>query len=215
MNEPFLGAVFDMDGTLIASEILYRTAWQRAAEELRVPLASEDYDRLMGLNRADTLHALTGLFRGAATAQAFLVSSERHYETIVRTHGHSVRAGIRELLQALTRRGVPLAVATSTHRSLAEETLRAVGLREFFSTVVAGDEVTHGKPDPEIYLRAAAALRIAPARCLAFEDSRVGAAAAGAAGMAVVLIPELSPVDGGGLTRLLPVTSHADALNFF
>lgn len=214
-NSPFRGAVFDMDGTLIASEALYREAWQRAAVEIGVVLEPRDYDRLMGLNRTDTTRQLHELFRSVLTAERFIASSEAHYDEIVAANGHTIRDGIQDLIDRLRSRGIALAVATSTHRSLAEETLEAVGLRHYFSVLATGDEVARGKPDPEIYLRATAQLNLPPASCVAFEDSVAGATSASTAGLTVVLIPELTFIADVKLPRLLRCAHHSEAMRLF
>jgi beta-phosphoglucomutase-like phosphatase (HAD superfamily) len=86
-----------------------------------------------------------------------------------------------------------MAVATSTRTKRATEKLGDAGLLDYFKIVIGGDQVEQGKPDPEIYLKAASALSSAPSRCLALEDSANGVKAAVAAGMTVVQIPDLVP----------------------
>jgi HAD superfamily hydrolase (TIGR01509 family) len=131
--------------------------------------------------------------------------------------GHALRPGITLLLDHLAAKHRPLAVATSCHRSLALQTLRDTGLTKYFKTVLAGDEVRHGKPDPEIYLSAAARLGIEARRCVAFEDSNQGTKSALSAGMKVVLIPELEG-DTSELTKIAQVirySNHAEAVALF
>ena len=86
-------------------------------------------------------------------------------------------------------RGFPLAVASGGFRRVVEEILVALGIRDWFGAVVGGDEVPHGKPAPDTYLEAARRLGVDPARCLVFEDTRIGLDAAAAAGMAAVFVP--------------------------
>jgi len=95
-----------------------------------------------------------------------------------------------ELLEFLERRGIPIAVATSTEAGDAAFTLRSAELDGCFRIVVTGDEVAHGKPAPDIYLEAALRLGIDPAACLALEDSEAGILAASRAGMVALLIPD-------------------------
>ena len=83
---------------------------------------------------------------------------------------------------------MPLALASSSNRDWVDAALDALGLRRFFAETVAGDEVTRGKPDPEIYLRAAQRLNAEPNHCVAVEDAPAGIASARAAGMAVVAV---------------------------
>lgn len=215
MKPRFRGAVFDMDGTLVSSESLYREAWRRAAQETELAMTDADYDRMMGLNRQDTLVMLSGLWAAPATAERYLAATERHYDELAATRGHQVRDGIPHLLRTLRTRQVPLAVATSSHRALAESTLNAVGLREFFVALVAGEEVCRGKPDPEIFATAAERLGVPAAECVAFEDSAAGAASAAAAGMTVVLIPESGFAAPPSLPGVRLYRHHAEALPLF
>jgi HAD superfamily hydrolase (TIGR01509 family) len=104
-------------------------------------------------------------------------------------------SGARELIEQLRARGLKLAVASSSPRVWVEATLAALGLAESFEAIVAGDEVARSKPDPEIFLRAAEKLGVAPAHCLVIEDSPGGVAGAVAAGMRVVAVR--SPLTGG------------------
>lgn len=106
------------------------------------------------------------------------------------THGITTKPGLHEVLAFLEQRRVPLAVATSTHRNEAEFCLRAARLRERFATVVCGDEVVRGKPEPEIYLEAARRIGVDPRMCLALEDSNAGVVAASRAGMITIMVPD-------------------------
>jgi HAD superfamily hydrolase (TIGR01509 family) len=185
------GAVFDLDGTLVASETIYLRAWQEAARETGEVMPDALYIELMGFNRADTILRLGALWHSVSRATRFVDASQDRYDRLVAEEGHRLRPGIPELLDVLATRGIPLAVATSSARRLAEVTLAEVGLTPRFVALVGGDEVTRGKPDPEIYRTAVARLGIAPAACLAFEDTAIGAASAAGAGLEVVLVPEL------------------------
>jgi HAD superfamily hydrolase (TIGR01509 family) len=96
--------------------------------------------------------------------------------------------GARELLDALTAEGVPMALVTNTRRDLTEQALKSIG-RHYFSVTVCGDEVARGKPAPDAYLRAAELLGFDALDCVAIEDSVAGTTAAEAAGCAVVVVP--------------------------
>jgi beta-phosphoglucomutase-like phosphatase (HAD superfamily) len=93
-----------------------------------------------------------------------------------------------EAISALGRRGIPLAIASSGLRPSIEEILGNHGLSGSFRAIIGGEDVSRGKPDPEPYLRAAAAIGVDPRRCLVFEDSSVGVAAAKAAGAVCVAV---------------------------
>jgi len=102
--------------------------------------------------------------------------------------GAPLIAGARELVSQLREAGVPIAVASSSHRMWVEAALIGAGLRDDFDQTTAGDEVAMGKPSPEIYLKAAAKLGLDPAECIAVEDAPAGVESASAAGMKVVLV---------------------------
>lgn len=211
----FAGVIFDLDGTLVASETTYLRAWQRAAEANGRMMGGALFARLMGRTRADAIRYLGEIWAEPGLAEKFLDDSQRHYDRLVAEEGHAVRPGVRELLDHLASRRLPLAVATSSHRQLAEDTLGATGLAGYFRALAAGDEVTRGKPAPEIYLLAAARLGVPPARCAAVEDSVAGATAALAAGMTVVLVPELEMEGAPPVPVAARYADHHAAIGFF
>ena len=104
-----------------------------------------------------------------------------------------VKPGAIEFIEELKRRGVPMAVATSSRSPHAFGHLGRAGLLDLFNTVVTRDDVAHPKPHPEPYLTAAHRLGVAPASCLALEDSYSGVRAAHAAGMQTIMVPDLVP----------------------
>jgi beta-phosphoglucomutase-like phosphatase (HAD superfamily) len=106
------------------------------------------------------------------------------------------RPGARELLRALNDAGVPTALVTMSWRRLTDAVVAALPAGSF-TIVVAGDDVTHGKPHPEPYLVAAERLRVDPTRCIAIEDSPTGVRSAVAAGCVVIGIPHVVPIPGG------------------
>jgi HAD superfamily hydrolase (TIGR01509 family) len=101
--------------------------------------------------------------------------------------------GTIELLQYFQAQKVPMAVASSSDRAVIEEKLRQSGIISYFDVLIGGDEVTHGKPDPEIFLKAAAALQVPIEDCYVFEDSFNGVRAGAASGALTVMIPDQVP----------------------
>jgi beta-phosphoglucomutase-like phosphatase (HAD superfamily) len=102
-----------------------------------------------------------------------------------------LKPGALPLLEALQAAGIPCAVASSSNVGEIRHRLGHVDVLRYFQSVSGGDEVTHGKPDPALYLLAATRLGVAPQDCIAFEDSENGARAAQAAGIRVVIVPDL------------------------
>lgn len=207
----FDAVVFDMDGLLIDSERPIRDAWIEVTAEAGRPLTAQDYLGVigMGIERARPhLQALLGegLLYDDVRERVRLRLLERYGQT-----GYRPKPGARELLGWLRQRGVPCGVASSTYLP---EVTRRLGLIDFLpamQAVAGGDEVEHPKPQPDVYLLAARRLRVDPARCLAFEDTETGSRAAMAAGMQVVVVPDLKP-PGPALQPLLTVGSLGDVI---
>jgi HAD superfamily hydrolase (TIGR01509 family) len=189
----FEAAIFDMDGLLLDSERAILESWQQAAREHGAELKRETYLQLLGRRGAD----VRSLFRSllpvdfpfdTARARAQAIVAERRTR-----EGFVVKPGARQLLARLSSGKIPCAVASSTRIEEVERRLTLAELRPYFAAVAGGDEVEHGKPAPDIFLLAAQRLDVDPARCLVFEDIEHGARAAVAAGMQVVIVPDLSP----------------------
>ena len=117
--------------------------------------------------------------------------------------------GARELLDALAAQSIPMALVTNTRRPLTERALNSIG-RQYFSATVCGDEVPRAKPAPDPYRRAAALLGVAPAQCLAIEDSVTGAASAEGAGCPVLVVPNAVDVPGTPRRRRIASLSDVD-----
>ena len=214
--------LWDMDGTLVDSEKLWTISLHDTARWLGGALSPAAREAVVGGDMPRTLATLfddLGLPHDAermAAAERFL--NDRTAELFA--GGLSWRPGAQEALRLLDHLGWPTALVTNTERALTEAALDSIG-REHFAVSVCADEVPFGKPDPDLYLRAAELLGVAPARCLAIEDSPSGALAAERAGAAVLVVPCDVPVPGGpgrvlrpslvGLTRADLQASYAEA----
>jgi HAD superfamily hydrolase (TIGR01509 family) len=209
------GVIFDLDGTLIASEGVYLRAWKEAARELCVQMTDELYAGFVGLNRADTVALLGEIWASQGLAGQFVDLSQDRYDQLVREEGHQLRPGVKVLVEFLASRRMRMAVATSSHRRLALQTLEETGLNSFFAAVVGGDEVARGKPHPEIYREAASRIGAPSMDCVAFEDSAAGVRAALDAGMSVVWIPELGVGASPDDPKVHRYPDHAVAIAFF
>ena len=185
--------IFDMDGLMLDTEPLAARAWQDAARATGIHFDDGVTPRLIGRNFADC-EALIRDHHGDDYPVGDLMRSwHAAYDAIVAREGIAHKPGLVALLDWLEARAIPKAVATSTRRSRAEAKLREAELVQRFAFLVAGDEVVRGKPEPDIFLRAAALLATPPTRCLVLEDSEPGVRAALAAGMAPIMVPDLHP----------------------
>jgi HAD superfamily hydrolase (TIGR01509 family) len=126
-------------------------------------------------------------------AESFLAASSKRAMELMDQEGVPLKPGVREILEFLREHHVPTALATSTYRDRTLYRMERTGLAHYFQSMTTGDQVSHSKPDPEIYLLACQRLGTPPAETLAVEDSRNGILSASAAGMPVVMVPDLIP----------------------
>lgn len=190
---PFDGVVFDVDGVLFDTEKLSWKNWAEVGQHMGWPQVADHYLEVVGQNRADIRQKLYELLGPDFPIEYFLLTCSRRAQCIMEQKGVPLKPGVREILTALQKRGVPLALATSTNADRTQRRLEMTGLGPFFQTVITGDLVEHSKPHPEIYQIACRNLGTEPARTLAVEDSRNGILSAHAAGMAVAMVPDLIP----------------------
>ena len=184
--------IFDMDGLMLDTEPLYRAAWQQAAAEFGYALSDAVHSRIMGRNTAGADQVVREEFGPAFPLDAFR-TRRREIEATFQSKPAPKKPGLDELLDFLDSRGIPKAVATSTLRRIAVPQLAAAGLLDRFSAVATGDEVTNGKPAPDLFLLAAQRLGVDAASCLVLEDAEPGVIAALRAGMQVYVVPDLAP----------------------
>lgn len=188
--------LWDMDGTLVDSEKLWDYALYAAAEWLGGTLPEEQRLQLVGSNMGDTARFLLDVTGRPVDDSSVAEVSVWIRDRMVEEFSNSLpwRPGAEQALLDVRAAGVPSALVTSTQRLLTERALDSIG-REYFAATVCGDEVGgRNKPDPEPYLRAARLLGVDPRRCVAVEDSWIGARSAAGSGCAVMVVPCDLPV---------------------
>ena len=181
--KPFNSAViFDMDGVLIDSEPQHFESTNLCLEPEGAYLDEDAALEYLGWNERAFWGALKERFGLAKDVGHYIAHRSQLVVELLR-RDLPVAEGAFSLLEELYRRGVSLAVASSSERDLIEYVLEESGFDRFFHAIASGCEVTHSKPDPEIFLLAASRLKVDPAQCLVFEDAPHGVKGALAAGM--------------------------------
>lgn len=189
------GAIFDWDGVVIDSSKAHEESWDRLAREGSRILPEGHFVKGFGRKNDFIIPEILGWTRDAAEIQQLSLRKEELYRLVVKERGQVALPGVRTWLERLQAAGVPCAIGSSTHRANIELILELVGLREFFQAIVTAEDVKEGKPNPEVFLKAAGKIDRPPARCVAFEDAHVGIAAAKAGGMRVVGVATTHPVE--------------------
>jgi beta-phosphoglucomutase family hydrolase len=184
---PTAGVIFDMDGVVIDSEGIHLRAFQEVLAPQGVMYTEEEDTRYLGMTDRNAYEAVKGERGLALSTEEFL---EAKAKAFTRFLGKETKPlpGVLGLVFSLWIRRIPMALATSAGHPTAEVVLRGTGLDLFFDVVVTGDQVTRGKPAPDIFLEAARRLGVQPADCIVIEDSQHGVMAAKAAGMRCVAV---------------------------
>ncbi|MBX3010337.1 MAG: HAD family phosphatase [Caldilineaceae bacterium] len=199
--------VFDMDGLMVDTESIYQSAWREAASTLGYHLPEATLLATTGRRLEDCYAILRTAVDTAFPMPTFLELWPRLWHKQVSTHGVPRKPGLVELLDLLDERQIPKAVATSTEYDEALFTLQKAGIADRFSLIISGDQIANGKPAPDIFLRAAARLGVAPEHCLALEDSEAGVLAATTAGMVTIMVPEIKQIAPAVVERAYQIHS--------
>ncbi len=187
MLDTAYGAIFDMDGVLVDSSEAHYLAWHRFGEELGKPFARALFDHTFGMTNFEIIPMWLG---DALDRDKLPAMSDRKEELYREAARDAVVAldGVPELLESLAADGFKLAIGSSGPRANVEMVLDVLGAHERFAALSTLEDVSNGKPDPEVFLKAAAKLDLPPDRCVVFEDAPQGVAAGRHAGCKVIAV---------------------------
>ncbi|MEC4748971.1 HAD family phosphatase [Methylomicrobium sp. Wu6] len=193
--------IFDMDGLVLDTEKTYRMAWREAGRAMHQDLPDVFLEALSGLSMDAVLRTIEGFCGPGFDPSEFNRLSAACWRDYVAARGIEVKRGFHSLRDYLDREGIPYCLATNSAAANAEECLQLAGLGGVFSTIITRDQVERGKPAPDIFLKAAAALGVSIDRCIVLEDSSAGIEAAFNAGALPVMAPSALPVDAATVAR--------------
>ena len=180
-----------MDGLLLDSERISHDSWLTACHSLGVEVHEDVFRSIIGLNSRTSRKTLGDQIGEVVDLDHLIYTTNEIYQERV-SQGVPLKTGARTCIEWLHRNSIPQSVATSTKQALAKKKLGQHDLVDLFHSIVGGDQVENGKPNPEIFITAASRMEPDPAACIIFEDSRHGIAAANASGARPILVPDLA-----------------------
>ncbi len=208
--------VFDMDGLLFDTERLFMNKRAEILPEYGYEHREEDYIRTLGTSGPELHQILNEIYGTDYPADKISQRSREAQLSHMREHGAPVKEGVCELLSWIAAKGIPCCVATATASVHADEILKLGNIRQFFSFIVGGDQVTHSKPNPETFLTACKKGGVAPEHAIVLEDSENGILAAAAGGIPVICIPDMKYPDAEIAKKTAAIVkTAADAITLF
>ena len=181
-----MGMLFDWDGVIIDSSQQHEESWERLAKEEGKPLPVDHFVKGFGKKNEWIIPSLLKWTNDEAEVARLSLRKEALYRDVVLDQGLEALPGVHAFLNRLKRAGIPTCVGSSTHRLNIDTILAAMGFEGLFDDIVTAEDVSAGKPHPEVFLKAAGKIDREPGRCIVFEDAFAGIEAARAGGIKVV-----------------------------
>jgi beta-phosphoglucomutase len=202
------GVLWDLDGVVVDTGEFHYQAWSLVLPEYDLPVTRETFQATFGMNNAGVLAALYGPTVEPEVAAEISDRKEEAFRQALRGHVQAL-LGVLDWLGRLKADGVPQALATSAPPENIDVMLGELGLWSYFDAVLSGSDLP-AKPDPTLFLKAAAEINVPPERCVVVEDAVAGVEAARRAGMRCIAVTTTNPADA--LTKADVVVERLDAL---
>ncbi|MFV0393074.1 MAG: HAD family hydrolase [Coprobacillaceae bacterium] len=183
--------IFDMDGLMFDSERIAGEAYKRAAKEHGYDVKDETRYQLLGRSKTDGHRIIMELMGEDYPAVEVGELSRKYKDEHINAHGLPVKRGLVELLDFAKGKGMHIAVASSSDKSVIEWYLGLTNLTAYFDFIISGDQVVHSKPNPEIFLKVCSHFNIDTSEALVLEDSKSGILAAVNGNIPVICIPDI------------------------
>jgi len=189
------GAVFDWDGVIVDSAAQHEESWERLARENQLRLPENHFKQGFGMKNQYIIPNILKWTDQPEEIERLSLRKEELYREIIKENGIEPLPGVHEFFGWLRENGIPRVVGSSTHRKNIEVSLKTMGMEDDFTDLVTAEDVSHGKPDPEVFLKGAEKIGMPPERCVVFEDAQVGIKAGKAGGMRVIALETTHPAD--------------------
>jgi beta-phosphoglucomutase family hydrolase len=196
MDHSEIGFIFDWDGVVIDSHAQHEESWTVLFGELQRPMPEGFFKRTFGMRNQQIIPMSFDFVKAEDAVEIARLGDRKEelYREILRRDGIAPLPGVVTLLQEMKSLSIPRAVGSSTPRKNIETVMAMAGLDGLFDAIVSAEDVTVGKPDPQVFLKAAEKIGRDPARCVVFEDAHVGIEAGKRAGMKVVAVATTHPI---------------------
>lgn len=214
MNSNAIGALFDWDGVIIDSHNQHEKSWSKLAEEENEVLPDNFFKMTFGMRNENIIPNFFGNWIDVTNQEEVTRLADRKeeiYREIIISDGIEPLPGVRNLLQSLKSEEIACSIASSTPIANIETVMGMIGLSDYFDAITAAEDVSNGKPNPEVFLKAAEKIKVDPKNCVVFEDAHVGIEAGLAANMQVIAVATTHPVDSLGNAHM--VTENLESID--
>ncbi len=206
------GVIFDWDGVVVDSSAAHKRSWEQLAADIGKPIPEDHMERGFGKKNTTIIPDILGWANEPEEVADLSDRKEALYRELLASGHGRILPGARELLGELRDWGIRCAVGSSTDRANIEQAIRQFGLEGCFDGIASAEDVVEGKPAPDVFLKSAASIGIAPARCVVIEDAPYGIEAARRAGMkSVGLLTSHSSNTMDGADLVVPDLSFVSA----
>ena len=206
-----IGAIFDWDGVVIDSSSHHEESWERLAKEEGKILPVDHFKKGFGMKNEKIIPGFLAWTSDRDEILRMSLRKEELYREVVEERGVAPLPGIVDFLEMLYQAKIPCVVGSSTHRLNIETILDVMGVTKYFPLIVSAEDVSHGKPDPEVFTVAASKIGVEPQNCIVFEDAQVGIDAGLAGGMKVIALSTTHPAEE--LSGAARIVSRLDVLS--
>ncbi len=189
------GVLWDLDGTLVDSADFHWISWRDTMAAEGLPVTYDQFLESFGQKNAGILARWLGPGASPERIRAIGDAKEAEYRRLAREHGLTALPGATDWLERLHAEGWKQAIASSAPRENVGVMLEVLGVSRYFDAIVGAEDVTHGKPDPQVFLAAAASLSLPASRCIVVEDAAVGIEAARRAGIRTIGVSRAATLD--------------------